>query len=544
VNGPALHLVWFKRDLRLADHAPWTQAAAAARAEAGGRGVIAGLYVVEPGVVGAPDFAGRHWACISEALTELRETLADRGWTLAVRRGEVVECLERLRAGLAQRGGTLALWSHEETGNAVTFARDRAVGAWAQANGVRWTEMPQHGVVRRLRSRTGWAQRWEERMGGEVLPEPEADAARGWRVADAGAIPTAEELGLAADPCPERQPATRAAALATLVSFLETRGRNYQREMSSPRTAATSCSRLSVPLAYGTVSLREVVQCARGRLAELLERRAAGERLDYSPAALRAFIARLHWHCHFMQKLESEPRVEFEAFLPELDALRAGPWTAEREAALDAWAEGRTGYPFIDACVRCLRDTGWINFRMRAMLMSFASYDLWLPWRESGLRLARRFADYEPGIHWPQVQMQSGTTGINTLRMYSPAKQSRDQDPEGEFIRRWVPELARVPAEFIHEPAEMPPPVARAAGVELGRDYPWPIVDHAAAVRMARAKFAELRRQTGFRERARGVFERHGSRKRPGTTIVEPRWFEGSGARDSDATEGQLQLEV
>jgi deoxyribodipyrimidine photo-lyase len=314
--------------------------------------------------------------------------------------------------------------------------------------------------------------------------------------------------------------------------------------MSSPLTAAEACSRLSVGLALGTISARTVAHAAWARAAELELARLGGAGTGgYRLGSVRSFLARMHWRCHFTQKLEDEPRIETEAFLPELDELRAGPWTAEREDRLAAWAEGRTGYPFIDACMRALRATGWINFRMRAMLVSFASYDLWLPWRPSGLHLARCFTDYEPGIHWPQVQMQSGTTGINTLRMYAPVKQSRDQDPRGVFIRRWVPELARVDDVFVHEPWLMPTAAQQAADCVVGRDYPRPIVDHAEAVRHARGVFTRLIRSAEHRAAAEGVFRRHGSRKRPGTRVTEPRWFERGGA-GNDGSGGQLELGV
>ena len=360
-----------------------------------------------------------------------------------------------------------------------------------------------------------------------------------------GELPTSEELKLESDPCPCRQSAGEAAALDLLGSFLAYRGSNYSREMSSPRTAADACSRLSVPLALGTISLRTVARAAWTRAEDLRDAREAGAGGGaFRIGSVRSFIARLHWHCHFIQKLEDEPRIETQAFLPALDALRAGDWTGEHEARLAAWAEGRTGYPLIDACMRSLRATGWINFRMRAMLMSFASYDLWLPWREPGLRLARLFTDYEPGIHWPQVQMQSGTTGINTLRMYSPLKQSLDQDPSGEFIRRWVPELAAVPDVFVHEPWRMPTVSQQAARCAVGRDYPAPVVDHKEAVRHARAKFSEIKRRAEHRAEAQAVFVRHGSRKRPGTEVVEPRWFDKEGERARREGDDQLELGV
>jgi deoxyribodipyrimidine photo-lyase len=226
--------------------------------------------------------------------------------------------------------------------------------------------------------------------------------------------------------------------------------------------------------------------------------------------ALRGFAGRLRWHCHFMQKLEDEPRIEFENFARVCDGLREGDFN---EAHFAAWCEGRTGYPMVDACMRSLRATGWLNFRMRAMLVSFASYHLWLHWRPTGVFLARQFLDFEPGIHWSQMQMQSGTTGINTLRMYSPTKQALDQDPEGVFIRRWVPELARVPLPYLAQPWKMEESVQRLAGCALGVDYPLPIVDEKQALKAAKDRMYGLRKTTAAREESSAVQLRHGSRK-------------------------------
>jgi deoxyribodipyrimidine photo-lyase len=158
--------------------------------------------------------------------------------------------------------------------------------------------------------------------------------------------------------------------------------------------------------------------------------------------------------------------------------------------------------------MRYLAATGWLNFRMRAMLMSVASHHLWLDWRATGPHLARLFTDYEPGIHWSQVQMQSGATGINAPRLYNPVKQGLDHDPQGRFIRRWVPELATVPDPFLHEPWRWP-----SARTVLGKRYPEPVVDPASAARAARQAIGDLRRTAGFRDQAARVVEKHGSRK-------------------------------
>jgi deoxyribodipyrimidine photo-lyase len=213
-----------------------------------------------------------------------------------------------------------------------------------------------------------------------------------------------------------------------------------------------------------------------------------------------------------MQKLETEPSIEFHTFIPSLDTMRDG---YHNEEYLRAWREGRTGYPFVDACMRSLCATGWLNFRMRAMLVSFAAYDLFLDWRSFAHFLANQFLDYEPGIHYPQIQMQSGTTGINALRMYDPVKQGYDHDPEGEFVRTWVPELSDIKGPLVHEPWRLSPLELQEAGVELGKAYPERIVIHLEGVRRAREVIRQRRAQPGCKAETKHTLSRHGSRKRP-----------------------------
>ena len=485
-----IQVVWFKRDLRVADHAPLLEAARA--------GPVLPLYLAEPSLWQAPDAAGRHWSFARESLQELRAELAALGQPLVVRTGEVVARLEALRA----RIGPFVLWSHEETGNALTYARDRAVARWARETGTTWHELPQTGVIRRLQDRNGWARRWQDRMTRPLLPAPEGLVPVPDPI-EPGAIPAADDLGLAPDPCPQRQTGGRRAGLALLESFLSVRGRPYRRAMSSPLAGADACSRLSPHLAWGTLSLKEVYRAVLDRQAQAPDPVWRG--------ALASFAGRLHWHCHFLQKLEDAPRIEFETFHRACADLRPGPADPER---LAAWAGGRTGWPFVDACMRALAATGWLNFRMRAMVMAVASYHLWLPWRDSGLVLARLFTDYEPGIHWSQVQMQSGTTGINTIRIYNPVRQGLDQDPEGRFVRRWVPELSGCPDGLLHEPWLW-------AGLDAS-GYPAPLVDHLEAARQARERVWAVRQGPQFHAEARAIQQRHGSR-RSGMPGLAPR---------------------
>jgi deoxyribodipyrimidine photo-lyase len=482
--GYLVNIVWFKRDLRVWDHAALTAAAAA--------GPVLPLYIIEPDLWTQPDLSQRQYAFLSETIIALDHSLARLGQPLVIRVGDAVSVLKKLAA----HHDITAIYAHQETWNGWTYARDKQVAKWARTAGITLHEFQQNGVHRAQTNRRGWAGKWD-RMMGQPAQQPPAQLPAIKVASDA--MPDASALGLRPDPCPLRQVGGRPAAIQTLKSFLNERGRGYRFEMSSPLTAVNSCSRLSPYLAFGCLSMREVYQAA--------QRRGAALRADAAPEksgwlkSLQSFNSRLHWHCHFIQKLEDEPAAEFRAFHPAYRTLAKTP--PEADLRLIAWQQGKTGYPLVDACMRSLAASGWLTFRMRAMVMSFASYHLWLEWRAPALYLARQFVDYEPGIHYSQCQMQSGITGINTIRIYNPVKQSLDQDEKGQFIRRWVPELAAMPNSLVHTPWLKP---------ELAPDYPAPIVDEKTARTEAAAQIHAIRRTAAHRSAAQAVVARHASR--------------------------------
>jgi len=463
--GRQTQVVWFKRDLRLHDHEPLARAAQL--------GPVIPLYICEPQIVWSHhDHDLRHWAFVRESLEDLDRSLNARGGPLIVRIGDAVQVLEDISC----KHNVGQIWAYEETGNLATFARDRAVQSWARSRDIAFTEIPQQGVVRRLASRDDWGKIRAQRYSQPVIPPP--------RHIDAVAEVHSEPLPVLQDPIGEfRQKGGESVAHSVLNDFLQHRIDGYESHISSPITAWDGCSRLSPYLAYGCISSHQILDAVKKN------KRDAPSSTLFS---LDAFEKRLAWRDHFMQKLESNPEIETSSYFEAFDNMRS----RVDEQKLNAWITGRTGYPFVDACLRSLAATGWINFRMRAMLVSFAAYDLWLPWQSFASQLAKWFVDYEPGIHWSQVQMQSGTTSNVTLRVYNPIKQGLDHDPNGDFIRTWVPELAGVHSQFIHVPWKHLSQLDDRA-----RSYVPPVVNHHHATQLALREIDKTRLRLGLARR-------------------------------------------
>ncbi len=471
-----INILWFKKDLRIDDNEALVESLK-------DRDIIP-LYIIEKEIWMQKTHSDRQWQFCKECLIDLRNALQEIGQPLIVRTGKVIEIFEKISHKFNIKG----IYSHQETGDYFTYKRDQEVRKWASNKKIIWKEYLQFSVFRGNLNRNNWSKKWQQNMERELFIKPSKINSI---EIDIGEIPPDDYFCFKEDLCKGRLKGGRKNGLKRKTYFFNYKLNYYSKDISSPDKSFDSCSRLSPYLSWGCISLKEIFY-----KANLIQNNNS-----------KMLKSRLTWHCHFIQKLESEPELEFKEFHPYFQKIRK-----KDNNLLQLWSKGITGYPFLDACMRSLNFNGWLNFRMRAMLMSFASYNLWIPWQESGSELARKFIDYEPGIHWNQCQMQSGTTSININRIYNPIKQGKDHDPKGDFIRKWVPELKHYPDNFIHEPWLM----EKFNSSEFSKfDYIKPIIDLQKTTKIARKKMQEITQKDGYWDISKEVYLKHGSRKRP-----------------------------
>ena len=471
-----INILWFKKDLRLEDNEAFYEASKDFK--------LLPIYIIEKDQWNQLAYSDRQWQFCKECLKELKEELILRGQPLVIRTGKVLEVFDDLNKKFKIRG----IYSHQETGDFYSFTRDKEIKNWASDKNIEWKEYLQFAVFRGKLNRNYWSNKWREHIKKEIPNNSNNKLAK--LSINIGNFPDDNFFQFKNDLCEGRLKGGRKEGIKKLDSFINKRIHSYSKNISNPSKSLDSCSRLSPYITWGCLSLREIFEKSNSIK-------------DFNS---QMFKSRLTWHCHFIQKLENEPELEFKDFHPFFANTRV-----KNNYLLELWSKGETGFPFVDACMRSLNYYGWINFRMRAMLMSFASYNLWLPWQDSGLLLAQKFVDYEPGIHWCQCQMQSGTTSINTNRIYNPIKQGKDHDPNGLFIRNWVPELKNVPDAFIHEPWLMNN--LNNFNYLKNTNYLKPITNILESTREARKKISIITKKEGYWEISKKIYIKHGSRK-------------------------------
>jgi deoxyribodipyrimidine photo-lyase len=456
-----INVVWLKRDLRLQDNEAIFNAL-----ESGKRMLL--LYVFEKSLLGDEHYSERHWNFIKQSIVDLNEQLIEYNTKILCVTSEVVTAFNQLLDSYKID----TVFSHQETGLLITYTRDKDFARYCRNNSFNWIENNNNGVLRGLLNRDDWFEKWDDYM---YKPQFEYEL-KSERFLTIEEIQKVERAFFVTDlQTPEDAPFQKGGsklAWKYADSFFERRHKNYMSHISKPSSARESCSRLSPYIAWGNVSIRQIFHKA-------LEHKDATNKKN-----IGAFVSRLRWQAHFIQKFEMEHTMEEASINKGYHKLKK----SVSDKYQIAWKEGNTGFPLIDASMRCLVETGYLNFRMRSMLVSFFTHILWQPWQDSTHHLSQQFLDFEPGIHFPQLQMQASETGINTIRIYNPVKNSLEHDADATFIKKWVPELAHLSTPFIHEPYLMTPLDQQFADFELGVDYPKPIVD----IKLNRKKASDI----------------------------------------------------
>ena len=470
-----LDIVWFKRDLRTIDNKSLEFVS-----KTGNPTLF--IYIFEPSILDSYDCDPRHVKFIHESLIDIEKRFKKYSLDIIYINCEVLEFFQEILKTYKIKN----VLSYQEIGNNLTYTRDKTIAKFFKRKNINWIQNKTNGVIRGLKSRKNWKKKWMDEMKSEIVVT-DLNSINKQKVK----IPSTIKLfNYKYNFDKNFQPGGETYAWMYIKSFQKSRHIGYTKNISRPNESRVSCSRLSPYITYGNLSSRQVFQFFNK----------SSKNRD-----IRNFLSRLQWRCHFMQKFDDEPAMEFKNINRAYDSLRIN----HDNNLLANWRDGMTGIPIVDACMRCLDQTGYLNFRMRAMIVSFAAFNLWQDWKYFSHHLAKKFLDYEPGIHYSQIQMQSAVTGINTVRIYNPVKNSIDLDPKGDFIKKWVSELESIPSEYIHEPWKMTKIEQEMYNFFIGKDYPYPIIDLETSRKKASEEIWKIRKSSKSKINAKKILEKH-----------------------------------
>ena len=473
-----INVFWFKRDLRILDNLPLFEAS-----ETDAKLLL--IYVIEDSLLNDKHYSDIHWDFIKQSIDDINKSLGKK--SILFVRSDVISALKKIN----KKFKIQSIYSHQETGIDITYQRDKKVSKYCKENAINWFEYEKNYVKRGLKNRKKWIEGWNEYVRSPIV-NIELDRLD---LIDPNEFKD-EFILLSTNTIKNKniQPGGTSNALKYLETFSDNRIKNYNKNISKPQESRFSCSRLSPYISWGNLSSRYIWQKLKKSINH-----------GNSKFQVNSFLSRLRWNSHFIQRFEMESSIEFSSVNRGYQMIKK----KINDSYYNAWTDGETGFPLVDASIKCLKATGYLNFRMRSMIVSFFTHHLWQPWQLSSHFLARNFLDFEPGIHYSQLQMQAGETGVNTIRIYNPTKNAIEKDKEAIFIKKWIPELKNIPKPLVFEPWKMSEVEQKLFNCEIGKNYPSPIVDIAVTRKYALDKLWGMRRNIEVKVDKKRILSRH-----------------------------------